>query len=103
MECSKQDLKIFKSKIKIWQENYMERLIQEYIKLLNEEKTASEKFWTLEEQIQKDKKKPGVFMTLRPSNMIVDIVNLIDDGVITMEDLEEFSDDVKEKVKIILR
>lgn len=103
MECSKQDWKIFKNKIGVWQENYMEHLIQEYIKLLNEEKPASEKFWILEEQIQKDKKKPGVLIPLRPSTMIVDIVDLIHDGVITIEDLEEFSDDVKEKVKMILR
>lgn len=72
-------------------------------KTIERRKKASEKFWTLEERIRKDKKKPGVLMSLRPSTMIVDIVDLIHDGVIKIEDLEEFSDDVKEKVKMILR
>lgn len=36
----------------------MERLIKEYISLLNEEKLASEKFWELEKRINKDKRSP---------------------------------------------
>ena len=48
-----------------WQETYMERLIKEYISLLNEEKLASEKFWELEKRINKDKRSPGVIVPYR--------------------------------------
>jgi hypothetical protein len=34
--------------------------------------------------------------------MIWDIVSLVSDGVINFDDLEEFSDELKENVRIIL-
>ena len=65
MEISKRDWKLFREKLSGWQENYMERLNQEYILLLSAEgKDASEKFWELEKRIKKDKRHPGVFMAV---------------------------------------
>lgn len=37
MECSKNDWKLFRTKIAQWQENYMDRLNKEYIELLSGE------------------------------------------------------------------
>ena len=48
MEISKADWKLFRSRIADWQEAYMERLIKEYVTLLNGEGAASDKFWELE-------------------------------------------------------
>lgn len=45
----------------------MERLVQEYIDMLNGTGNASDKFWKLEERIKKDKKHPGVMIELRES------------------------------------
>ena len=53
MEVSKSDWKLFRTHIAKWQENYMERLIQEYVELLSGEENASEKFWKLEERIKR--------------------------------------------------
>ena len=58
MEISKSDWKLYREKLPIWQEKYMERLTAEYIELLNSDKSASDKFWELEERIYADKKKP---------------------------------------------
>ena len=44
MDISKKDWDLFKKLLPEWQEAYMERLIKEYILLLNEEKLASDKF-----------------------------------------------------------
>lgn len=44
MECSKSDWKLFRTKIANWQENYMDKLNKEYIKLLSGDEAASEKF-----------------------------------------------------------
>ncbi|QQQ98232.1 hypothetical protein I5Q83_18730 [Enterocloster clostridioformis] len=52
--------------------------------------------------MKRDKKTPGVCITLSKSDMIWDIVSLIHDGVINFDDLKEFSDDLKEVVKYIL-
>ena len=103
MEVSKSDWKLFGARIGDWQESYMERLVQEYIELLSGTENASEKFWKLEERIKKDKKHPGVLIELRKSNMIYDIVSLINLGVITVSDLDGFSDELKEGVNFLLK
>ena len=103
MEVSKSDWKLFRTHIAKWQENYMERLIQEYVELLSGEENASEKFWKLEERIKRDKKHPGVLIELTKSNMIYDIVSLINFGVITTSDLDEFSEELKEGVNFLLK
>ena len=103
MEVSKSDWKLFRTHIAMWQENYMERLLQEYVELLSGAENASEKFWKLEERIKRDKKHPGVLIELRKSNMIYDIVSLINFGVITTSDLDEFSEELKEGVNFLLK
>ena len=103
MECSKSDWKLFRSRIGGWQENYMERLVKEYIQLLNSSEDASDKFWKLEERIKKDRKHPGVILEMRKSDMLYDFVALINHGVITEKDLDDFSDDLKERVGFFLK
>lgn len=58
--------------------------------------------WKLEERIKKDRKHPGVLIELRKSNMIFDIVSLINLGVIITADLEGVSDELKESVDFLL-
>ncbi len=102
MEVSKSDWKLFRARIGDWQEAYMERLVKEYMDLLDGAENASDKFWKLEEQMKKDKKHPGVLLELSKGNVIFDIVALINSGVITTADLEGFSDELKESVDFLL-
>ena len=102
MEVSKSDWKLFRARIGDWQEAYMERLVKEYVDLLDGAENASDKFWKLEERIKKDKKHPGVMLESRKGNMMFDIVALINGGVITTADLEGFSDELKESVDFLL-
>lgn len=103
MECSKSDWKLFRTQIAEWQEAYMERLTKEYIQLLSSPEKASEKFWKLEERVKKDRKHPGVIIELSKSDMLYDIVALINYGVITEDDLDGFSNEVKERVNFFLK
>ena len=80
----------------------MERLIKDYIKLLQKKCDASERFWKLEERIKKDKKNPGVQLQYEKSETIYNIVYLIRMKVIKIEDLADFSDALKEEVQQIL-
>ena len=102
MEVSKSDWKLFRARIGDWQETYMERLVKEYMDLLDGEENASDKFWKLEERIKKDKKHPGVILELSKGNMVFDIVALINRDVITVVDLKDFSDELKESVDFLL-
>ena len=76
----------------------MDRLNKEYIELLSREDNASDKFWKLEKRIKEDKRKPGVLIQLRKSEVDFDLVRLICDGVITADDLDGFSDDLRDTV-----
>lgn len=103
MEISKEDWKLFREKLADWQENYMERLTKEYMVLLSaDDKKASEKFWELEKRIKNDRRHPGVIMEMRKSQAIWNIVSLIRLDVITYDDLADFSDDLKQAVKMLL-
>lgn len=103
MEISKVDWKLFQVKIVDWQEKYMEKLCAQYVKLLSDKnKDASDKFWMLDKRIKRDKKNPGVLIKMSKQNCIIDICSLIKNKIITMEDLTEFSDDLRNNVKYIL-
>lgn len=45
MEVSKSDWKLFRTRVGDWQETYMERLVKEYMDLLDGAENASDKFW----------------------------------------------------------
>lgn len=100
---TKKDWSLFREKIADWQEAYMDKLNKEYIELLNGEGKPSEKFWALEERIRNDKKDTGVQLKMSRSNCIPNIISLLNEGAITMKDLEEFSDELKETIHFITR
>jgi len=97
------DWKLFRSRLPGWQEAYMDRLNKEYIELLSGPGTASDKFWELEKRIRQDKKAGGVTMRMSRTYMDLSIMSLIADGVIGRDDLEGFSDDLREKMSFIMR
>lgn len=102
VEISKKDWKLFREKVPDWQEHYMEGLIKEYIEMLSAPGNASDHFWDLEERIKQDKRQPGVLLEMRKSTAIWDIAIFVRDKVITMDELEGFSEDLINAVKLIL-
>ena len=48
-------------------------------------------------------KKTGVQVRMSRSALITNIVSLINEGAISLEDLNEFSDGLKETVRIFIR
>ena len=99
---TKRDWVLFRSKIGSWQEAYMGRLCDEYIELLNGDGNPSEKFWQLDKRIRSDKRNPGVQLEMTRTNFLYNIIALINNDVIGIEDLEDFSDELKEIVKDFL-
>lgn len=92
---SEKDWKIFRSKIPGWQEAYMDKLNKEYMEILSGEGNPSDRFWKLEERINKDKKDCGVQCDMRRSNQFYILMSLLNEGAISFDDLEDFSDDLK--------
>lgn len=96
---SEKDWKIFRSKIAGCQESYMVKLNKEYIDLLSGAGNTSEKFWTLEKRIREDKKDCGVQCEMSRSNQFYIMMSLLNEGAITLDDLEDFSDDLQDTMK----
>lgn len=95
------DWKLFRNRIADWQEAYMVKLNQEYIKLLRDDRAASEKFWELERRIKKDKYSVGVKIEMTRARFISNILALLKEQVIGMDALDEFSDEMKERIRYI--
>lgn len=95
-DVAESDWKLFKKMLPQWQERYMERLIDQYIEILNGGSEASSRFWVLEERINRDKLSSGVIANdIRRSTMHREIANLLIDNVITLNDLDGFTEDTK--------
>ena len=98
MEISEQDWRIFKEYISIWQERYMESLLLEYRKIIEGDKNPSTRFWELHDKINQDKKKTGVQLILNKKDVEYHLLMLLKEEVITIDDLDVFSDKWKEYI-----
>ena len=101
-DVKEKDWKIFRKKIIMWQENYMQKLNNEYIKLLQRENVPSKNFWDLEKRIFKDKRSVGVVINMRRSTMIQNILELLRDDIIQFDDLNDFSEELKNEIKLMI-
>ena len=102
-KVNESDWKLFRSRLPGWQEAYMNCLNQEYIALLSGPEKASDKFWTLEKRIRHDKRNTGVVAEVTRSMMETNIMNLLDEGAITLDDLDGFSDELQEKMAFLMQ
>ncbi|MDB1868625.1 hypothetical protein ABG983_09065, partial [Collinsella aerofaciens] len=95
-DVAESDWKLFKKMLPQWQERYMEKLIGQYVEILNGDSEASSRFWALEERLNRDKLSSGVIANdIRRSTMHREIANLLIDSVITLDDLDGFTEDIK--------
>lgn len=95
-DVAESDWKLFEKMLPQWQERYMEKLIGQYVEMLNGDSEASSRFWALEERLNRDKLSSGVIANdIRRSTMHHEIANLLIDSVITLDDLDGFTEDIK--------
>ena len=98
-ELKETDWKLFRKKLPGWQEAFMAELNKEYISILSRDQNASDNFWELEKRIREDKRKTGVLARdIRRSNMLSLMMELLREGAINAEDLDGFSEDLRERI-----
>lgn len=97
------DWKIFRKRMPQWQEDYMKKLNKEYINILSRNGSAAKNFWDLENRVFKDKRRVGVAIDMRRSKMLINILDLLEDHVINLEDLDEFSEELRKEVTQITK
>ena len=95
------DWKLFRERLPIWQRAWIARLEEGYMGLLqDEERSPEERFWALEKRIRQDRKSPGVEATLSRSNMLPTLCQLLEEGVIAMDDLDGMSEELVGRIQI---
>lgn len=102
-EVKESDWKIFRKRVPQWQEDYMKKLNKEYINILSRNGSAAKNFWDLENRVFKDKRRVGVAIDMRRSKMLINILDLLEDHVINLEDLDEFSEELRKEVTQITK
>ena len=103
-EFNEKDWKLFRKNLPDWQEAFMAELNREYIRILNQDQNASDNFWELEKRIREDKRKTGVLARdIKRSNMISLMMDLMREGAISAEDLDGFSEDLRERLTALSR
>lgn len=100
-QVKEKDWQLFRKRLPLWQEAHIDKLNQEYIRILQGEGNASDKFWGLEEQLRRDKKSVGVVADMRRSQMYTNLVSLLLNGIIQEEDLDGFSDELLGTLKCV--
>lgn len=97
-DVKESDWKLFRKLLPGWQERFMERLLGEYATIMAGQGRASEKFWELKERLQKDVRKVGVCAEMRRSVMDMNLRSLLHEGAITKDDLDGFSDELRQSL-----
>ena len=96
-QIEEKDWKLFREKLPDWQEAYMERLIKEYAELLSGDTAASERFWALDRRIRSDRQSLGVRVNETSRSKLQNILTgLMIDNIISEDDLQDFSDELRE-------
>ena len=101
-EIKESDWKIFRKKIIGWQENYMQKLNKEYIEILQRDENPAKNFSDLENTIFHDKKSVGVVIDMRRSMMFNNILSLLNEEIIQLDDLNDFSEEFQNDIKDVV-
>ena len=97
--CTEADWKLFRKRLPEGQVRYMEKLIEEYKVYLSSDEPASSKFWGMEKKIKNDKRKTGGLAEgISRYNMKFLMMDLINEGAITPEDFDGFSEDFRDQL-----
>ena len=102
MSYKESDWKLFRKLIPVWQERYITKLNKEYIGILIQDKNASTIFWELNDRIKKDQNNPGVIIKMSRSLLVENLISLIKHNVITLDELNDFSEETKESIQMWL-
>ena len=97
-DVQESDWQLFRKRLPDWQEHHMEKLLREYASVINGDGNASTKFWTLEKRLRTDVKHAGVCVEISRSSMLLVLLRLLGETVISAEDLDGFSDELKQRL-----
>lgn len=76
----------------------MGKLLGEYSTMIAGQGLASDRFWRLQERLQKDVRKTGVRVEMKRSVLIMNLLSLLREGAISKDDLDGFSEELRQSL-----
>ena len=92
------DWNLFRKRLPGWQERYMRSLLDEYAAIITANDQPSIRFWKLEKRLRTDVRHVGVQAEMSRSKMHLNLLSLLHEKAITVEDLDGFSDELKQRL-----
>lgn len=94
---------IFRTRMPLWRERYLEKLLDNYQSILSSPESAEERFMRLLKRIDKDSMCALFNVEMSRSKCLINITRLLDGGIIDENDLEGFTPDLREKASFFIR
>ena len=92
------DWKLFRKLLPEWQDRVMGKLLGEYSTMIAGQGLATDRFWKLKERLQEDVRKTGVRAEMKRSAMIMNLRSLFREGAISKDDLDGFSEELRQSL-----
>ena len=102
-DVKESDWKLLRKLVPGWQERYMDKLNKEYIEILCKECNPSTNFWELKKRIDEETRHIGVVIDMRRSRMVSNLLMMLEEKVIVIEELDDFSEELKEEINLYFR
>lgn len=93
------DYKEFRKFLPLWQERYIENLLNDYRKILDSNQSAGDRFFQLKSKIVLDSKSYGVRAPANRNNADRVMINLIINDIICEDDVKTFTDEYQERLR----
>ena len=102
-DVKESDWKLLRKLVPGWQERYMDKLNKEYLEILSRDCNPSTNFLELKKRIDEDKRNIGVVIDMRRSRMVSNLLMMLEEKVIVIEELDDFSEELKEEINLYFR
>lgn len=97
-EFIESDWKLFSSKYPMWYERYMDRLCAECRAVLDTDEKSSVKLTALQKKLHDELRNADVPVRNSRNMMFRNICHFLSNGVITLDDLCDFSEELQESI-----
>lgn len=91
-EFYEKDWKLFRKKLPEWQASYIKKLNEHYVELLTRDLDPAQNYWECFKAMKKNQRDVGVIAEIARSQMMYNIISLLQEGAISKDDLVDFSE-----------
>lgn len=102
-EINESDWIIFRTRMPLWRERYLEKLLDNYQNILSSQESAEDRYFRLLKRMDKDSMCALFNVEMSRSKCLINIIRLLGEGIIDENDLEGFTPELREKASFLMR